>query len=40
MGGARSIEFHARRRLSKSRDDDERAWWQEVLGAVALEGLS
>ena len=37
-GGARSIELHARRRLSRSSSDAERAWWQEVLGAVALEG--
>ena len=37
-GGARSIELHARRRLLRSTDDAERAWWQEVLGAVALEG--
>jgi potassium/hydrogen antiporter len=37
-GGARSIEAHARRRLLRSADDGERAWWQEVLGAVALEG--
>jgi cell volume regulation protein A len=38
MGGARSIETHARRRLGRSSEDSERAWWQEVLGAVALEG--
>jgi cell volume regulation protein A len=37
-GGARSVEAHARRRLSRAADDGERAWWQEVLGAVALEG--
>src|SRR4051812_42911217 len=37
-GGARSLEAHARRRLSRSSDDGELAWWQEVLGAVALEG--
>jgi potassium/hydrogen antiporter len=37
-GGARSLELHARRRLLRSTDDAERAWWQEVLGAVALEG--
>src|SRR3954469_8203711 len=37
-GGARSLEAHARRRLSRAADDGERAWWQEVLGAVALEG--
>jgi cell volume regulation protein A len=38
VGGARSVELHARRRLAHSSDDSERAWWQEVLGAVALEG--
>src|SRR4051794_32793914 len=37
-GGARSLEQHARRRLARAHDDAERAWWQEVLGAVALEG--
>jgi cell volume regulation protein A len=37
-GGARSLEMHARRRLARASDDSERAWWQEVLGAVALEG--
>lgn len=38
MGGARSVEAHARRRLLRTDDDAERAWWQEVVGAVALEG--
>jgi cell volume regulation protein A len=37
-GGARSLEMHARRRLSRTADDAERAWWQEVVGAVAMEG--
>jgi cell volume regulation protein A len=37
-GGARSVELHARRRLGRANDDSERAWWQEVLGAVAMEG--
>jgi potassium/hydrogen antiporter len=37
-GGARSVEMHARRRLLRANDDAERAWWQEVVGAVALEG--
>jgi len=37
-GGARSVEMHARRRLSRAKEDSERAWWQEVVGAVALEG--
>ena len=37
-GGARSVEMHARRRLARATEDAERAWWQEVVGAVALEG--
>jgi cell volume regulation protein A len=37
-GGARSLELHARRRLARSADESESAWWQEVLGAVAMEG--
>jgi potassium/hydrogen antiporter len=37
-GGARAVELHARRRLGRAQDDSERAWWQEVLGAVAMEG--
>jgi cell volume regulation protein A len=37
-GGARSLEAHARRRLSRASDDGEQTWWQEVLGAVAVEG--
>jgi cell volume regulation protein A len=37
-GGARSLEAHARRRLKRSSDEGELTWWQEVLGAVALEG--
>jgi cell volume regulation protein A len=38
-GGAKSLELHARRRLARSADDAERAWWQEVVGAVAVEGV-
>jgi cell volume regulation protein A len=38
MGGARQVELHARRRLGRSTDDAERSWWQEVIGAVAIEG--
>ena len=37
-GGARAVELHARRRLGRAQNDSERAWWQEVLGAVAMEG--
>jgi cell volume regulation protein A len=35
-GGARQIEIHARRRLGHSKSEAERAWWQEVIGAVAI----
>jgi cell volume regulation protein A len=37
-GGARALELHARRRLGRAADDSESSWWQEVLGAVAMEG--
>ena len=37
-GGSRQLEAHARRRLARAEDEAERAWWQEVLGAVAMEG--
>jgi cell volume regulation protein A len=40
IGGAKSLELHARRRLARAVEDSERAWWQEVVGAVAVEGLS
>jgi cell volume regulation protein A len=38
LGGARSVELQARRRLTRTGDESERAWWQEVVGVVALEG--
>jgi potassium/hydrogen antiporter len=38
MGGSRQLGMHARRRLGHSRDSAESAWWQEVIGAVAVEG--
>jgi cell volume regulation protein A len=37
-GGARNVELHARRRLARSESESERSWWQEVIGAVAMEG--
>ena len=37
-GGSRQLEAHARRRLARAADEAETAWWQEVLGAVAMEG--
>ncbi len=34
-GGARQLQAYARRRLSRETDDTARAWWQEVIGALA-----
>jgi cell volume regulation protein A len=38
VGGARGLEHLARRRLASTSDQSERSWWQEVMGAVAIEG--
>jgi len=35
VGGAKQIQAYARRRLARERDDTARAWWQEVVGALA-----
>jgi hypothetical protein len=35
VGSARQLQAYARRRLSRERDDTTRAWWQEVIGALA-----
>jgi cell volume regulation protein A len=35
VGGARQVQAYARRRLARETDDTARAWWQEVIGAVA-----
>jgi hypothetical protein len=35
MGGARQIQSYARRQLVREQDDTARAWWQEVIGALA-----
>jgi potassium/hydrogen antiporter len=35
VGSATQIQGHARRRLGLTDDDAERAWWQEVIGALA-----
>jgi potassium/hydrogen antiporter len=35
VGGARQIQSYARRNLARERDDTARAWWQEVIGALA-----
>lgn len=34
-GGARQLQAYARRRLARETDDTARAWWQEVIGALA-----
>ena len=35
MGSAMQVQDQARRRLRRADDDAERAWWQEVIGALA-----
>jgi cell volume regulation protein A len=35
VGGAKQIQAYARRRLARETDDTIRAWWQEVIGALA-----
>jgi hypothetical protein len=35
VGGAKQIQAYARRRLAREQDDTARAWWQEVIGALA-----
>jgi hypothetical protein len=35
MGGPRQIQSYARRQLAREKDDTARAWWQEVIGALA-----
>jgi potassium/hydrogen antiporter len=35
VGGASQLQRHARRRLSDESEDAARAWWQEVIGALA-----
>jgi cell volume regulation protein A len=35
MGAAAQVQRYARRRLSAELTDAERAWWQEVVGALA-----
>ncbi|MGH2741639.1 MAG: potassium/proton antiporter [Thermoleophilaceae bacterium] len=35
VGGARQIQAYARRHLARETDDTARAWWQEVIGALA-----
>ena len=35
VGGAKQVQAYARRRLTREADDAVRAWWQEVIGALA-----
>ena len=35
VGGSRQLQAWARRRLAHERDETVRAWWQEVIGALA-----
>jgi cell volume regulation protein A len=35
IGGPRQIQSYARRQLAREEDDTARAWWQEVIGALA-----
>jgi cell volume regulation protein A len=35
VGSARQVQAYARRRLTRESDDAVRAWWQEVIGALA-----
>ena len=35
VGGTRQVQAYARRRLTREADDTSRAWWQEVIGALA-----
>jgi cell volume regulation protein A len=35
QGGSKQIQAYARRRLARETDDTARAWWQEVIGALA-----
>ena len=36
MGSAAQLQDDAKRRLRNATDDADRAWWREVIGAVAM----
>jgi cell volume regulation protein A len=36
VGPSQPLQELARRRLGRAKDDAERAWWREVIGALAL----
>jgi potassium/hydrogen antiporter len=35
LGSPRQLQSYARRQLAREKDDTARAWWQEVIGALA-----
>jgi hypothetical protein len=35
LGGPLQLQRYARRRLAREEDAAARAWWQEVIGALA-----
>jgi cell volume regulation protein A len=35
IGGSREVQDSARRKIRQSKSDAERAWWREVVGALA-----
>jgi cell volume regulation protein A len=35
IGGSREVQDSARRKIRQSKNDGERAWWREVVGALA-----
>ena len=37
VGSAAQVRDSAERRLRKSTDDSESAWWREVIGALAVQ---
>jgi cell volume regulation protein A len=38
VGAPQQVQGYCRRRLDRSGDQTEQAWWQEVVGALAAEG--
>jgi cell volume regulation protein A len=38
VGAPQQVQAYCRRRLDRAGPDAERAWWQEVVGALAAEG--
>jgi cell volume regulation protein A len=35
VGSSRTVQAAARRRLAAAESDAERAWWREIIGALA-----